>query len=52
MPTGPGLGAVREEELRAAGRALGIREPVLFGFEDQGISTNDAAQQVAARLGT
>lgn len=50
MPTGAGLGAVRETELREAARALGIREPVLFGFEDQGISTNEAAQQVASRL--
>jgi LmbE family N-acetylglucosaminyl deacetylase len=50
MPVGDELGAVREEELRCAARALGIHEPFLLGFQDQGISTHDAAQAVAGRL--
>jgi LmbE family N-acetylglucosaminyl deacetylase len=50
MPVGDELGAVREDELRCAARALGIHEPFLLEFQDQGISTNDMAQQVAGRL--
>jgi LmbE family N-acetylglucosaminyl deacetylase len=50
MPMGDALGAVREEELRASARALGIHEPYLLGFEDQGISTHAVAEEVAARL--
>ena len=50
MPAGDELGAVREAELRCSARALGIHEPFLLGFQDQGISTHDAAQEVAARL--
>jgi LmbE family N-acetylglucosaminyl deacetylase len=50
MPIGDELGAVREGELRASARALGIHEPYLLGFEDQGISTHPVAEEVAARL--
>ncbi len=50
MPVGDRLGAVREEELRAAARALGIHEPYLLGFQDQGISSHEAAEEVASRL--
>ncbi|HEY1203530.1 MAG: PIG-L family deacetylase [Bryobacteraceae bacterium] len=50
MPAGDRLGAVREDELRCAARALGIHEPYLFGFQDQGISTHSVAEEVAARL--
>jgi LmbE family N-acetylglucosaminyl deacetylase len=50
MPIGDALGAVREDELRCAARALGIHEPFLMGFEDQGISSHESAQRVAARL--
>jgi LmbE family N-acetylglucosaminyl deacetylase len=50
MPAGDGLGAVREGELKCAAVALGIHEPYLLGFEDQGISTHAVAEQVAARL--
>lgn len=50
MPVGDELGAVREAELRCAARALGIHEPYLLGFQDQGISTHAAAEEVAARL--
>ena len=50
MPAGDELGAVREEELRSAARALGIHEPYLMGFQDQGIFTHAAAEEVAARL--
>ena len=50
IPAGDALAAVREQELRAAAAALGISPPLLLGFEDQGISTQPAADQVAARL--
>jgi LmbE family N-acetylglucosaminyl deacetylase len=50
MPGGDALGAVREDELRRAARALGIHEPYLLGFEDQGISSHAVAEEVAARL--
>lgn len=50
MPAGDELGRVREEELRSAARALGIHEPFLLGFQDQGIAPSSVAEQVAARL--
>jgi LmbE family N-acetylglucosaminyl deacetylase len=50
VPAGDELGAVREQELRSAARALGIHEPFLFGFQDQGISTHAVAEEVATRL--
>ncbi len=48
MPSGDRLGEVREEEFRQSARALGIHEPFLLGFQDQGISTHAAAEEVAA----
>jgi LmbE family N-acetylglucosaminyl deacetylase len=50
MPVGDELGAVREGELRCAAHALGVHEPYLLGFQDQGISTHAVAEEVAARL--
>ncbi|MGE5645640.1 MAG: PIG-L deacetylase family protein [Acidobacteriota bacterium] len=50
LPAGDELGAVRERELRDAARELGIHEPFLMGFQDQGISTHAAAEEVAAGL--
>jgi LmbE family N-acetylglucosaminyl deacetylase len=50
IPKGDELGAVREEELRCAAAALGVPEPVLLGFEDQGISGLEAATAIAGRL--
>jgi LmbE family N-acetylglucosaminyl deacetylase len=50
LPPGTALGAARERELRLAAAALGIREPVLLGFEDQGISAAPVMEQVAARV--
>jgi len=50
MPAGDRLGAVREDELRAAARALGIRTPYLLGFQDQGLCSHQVAEDVAARL--
>ncbi len=50
IPAGERLGAARERELRCAAARLGIREPILGGFEDQGISAPDAADAVAACL--
>jgi len=47
---GPELGRLREDELRAAARCLGIHEPIAMGFQDQGISTREAAERVAAAL--
>ncbi len=50
MPAGDELGRVREEELRCSARALGIHEPFLLGFQDQGIAPSAAAEQVMARV--
>lgn len=50
IPAGEKLGAAREEELRCAAKALGIHEPFLLGFEDQGISSPAAKAKVAGRL--
>jgi LmbE family N-acetylglucosaminyl deacetylase len=50
IPRGEALGAAREEELRCAAAALGIHEPILLGFQDQGISTQHAADAVAGCL--
>ena len=50
IPPGDALGALREEELRRAAAALGIPEPLLLGFQDQGITTPDVADAVAGRL--
>ena len=50
IPAGEKLGAAREEETRCAAKALGIRDPILLGFEDQGISAAPAADQARDRL--
>ncbi|MFB3828139.1 MAG: PIG-L deacetylase family protein [Bryobacteraceae bacterium] len=50
VPKGPELARVREEELRCAAKCLGIHEPIAMGFMDQGISSRDAAVEVAAAL--
>jgi LmbE family N-acetylglucosaminyl deacetylase len=50
IPPGEELGRVREEELRCAARQLGIHEPFLLGFEDQGIAPPAVAEQVARRI--
>jgi LmbE family N-acetylglucosaminyl deacetylase len=50
LAAGEELGAVREEELRCSCRALGAREPILLGFQDQGIGSPAAIDQVAARV--
>jgi LmbE family N-acetylglucosaminyl deacetylase len=50
MPPGEALGRVREEELRGAAAALGIRPPILLGFEDQEIASQPQADRVGARL--
>jgi LmbE family N-acetylglucosaminyl deacetylase len=50
IPPGDELGTLRAEELRASCRALGIREPYLLGFQDQGFSTSAVAGEVTARL--
>ncbi len=47
MMAGAELAAVREGELRCAAAQLGIHEPFLLGFEDQGISGTAAAVEVA-----
>ena len=50
LAAGEELGAVREEELRCACRQLGIQEPFLLRFQDQGIAAPAVIEQVAARL--
>lgn len=50
IPAGDALAAAREEEARCACRALGLPEPFLLKFQDQGISMPPAADQVVARL--
>ncbi len=50
MPVGDELGRVREDELRCSARALGIHEPFLLGYQDQGIAPSAVAEEVAAKL--
>lgn len=50
LAKGDELGAVREQELRCACRQLGIHEPFLLRFQDQGIASSAVIEQVAARL--
>jgi LmbE family N-acetylglucosaminyl deacetylase len=50
MPIGDELGRVREEELRCSARALGIHEPFLLGYQDQGIAPSSVAEEVAGKL--
>jgi LmbE family N-acetylglucosaminyl deacetylase len=50
LAAGDELGSIREEELRCSCRALGAREPFLLSFQDQGIGTPAAIDQVAGRL--
>ncbi|MCL4402788.1 MAG: PIG-L family deacetylase [Acidobacteria bacterium] len=50
MTPGDHLGAIREGELRCSATHLGIHEPLLFGFQDQGISGPVMMEKVAERL--
>ncbi len=50
IPAGKELGAAREKELRCACQALGIHEPFLLQFQDQGISVPPAMDKIRARL--
>jgi LmbE family N-acetylglucosaminyl deacetylase len=50
MLAGDELGAVREAELRCAARQLGIHEPFLLGYQDQGISSAQVADEIAGRV--
>jgi len=50
IPAGEALARVREQESRCACKEMGIREPFLLGFQDQGISTAAEMDQVVARL--
>jgi LmbE family N-acetylglucosaminyl deacetylase len=50
IPAGETLGAAREEELRRAAAALGIREPIFWGFQDGDISGSALADAIGARL--
>ena len=50
IPAGDQLGAARENELRCACKALGIHEPFLLQFQDQGISVPPEMAKVLARL--
>jgi LmbE family N-acetylglucosaminyl deacetylase len=50
MAAGEELGAVREEELRCACRQLGIHEPFLLGFQDQGIAAPAVIEQTRGEV--
>jgi LmbE family N-acetylglucosaminyl deacetylase len=50
MPAGDELGTVREGELRCAARQLGIHDPFLLGYQDQGISSAHMADEIAGRV--
>ena len=50
MAKGDALGAVREDELRCAAGHLGIREPFLLRFQDQGLASSMVIEEVAQRL--
>jgi LmbE family N-acetylglucosaminyl deacetylase len=50
MAAGPGLGGVRAEEFRCSARLLGAREPILLGYEDQGIAALDVFWEIVGRL--
>jgi LmbE family N-acetylglucosaminyl deacetylase len=50
LPPGDRLGAIREEELRCAAKHLGVLDPILFRFQDQGISDYGAMESIAERL--
>jgi LmbE family N-acetylglucosaminyl deacetylase len=50
ISAGEALAKAREQEARCACQALGIHEPFLLGFQDQGISTPPEMAQVVERL--
>jgi len=50
IPAGDQLGAAREDELRCAAARLGIQEPILLRFQDQGISDPPTLETVATRI--
>jgi len=50
IPMGDELGAAREAELRCAAAKLGIHPPILFRYQDQGISDPRTLEQVGAKL--
>jgi LmbE family N-acetylglucosaminyl deacetylase len=50
LAAGDELAAVRERELRCACRQLGVHEPFLLRFQDQGIASPPVTEEVAARL--
>jgi LmbE family N-acetylglucosaminyl deacetylase len=50
IPAGDQLGKAREAELRCSASALGIREPILLGYQDQGISLPPEMEAIAGKL--
>jgi LmbE family N-acetylglucosaminyl deacetylase len=50
IPPGEQLGSVREGELRCAAERLGIHQPLLFRFQDQGICDPVVMEKAAERL--
>ncbi len=50
IPAGAALGDIRAEELRCSARALGIAEPYLLGYEDQGIAPLGAFWEITERV--
>jgi len=47
---GAELGRVRETELRCSAGQLGVHEPILLGYQDQGISTPPVMREILDRL--
>ncbi len=50
LPAGDVLGDVRAEEFRCSAQVLGLREPWLLGFQDQGIAPLEAFWEVKDRV--
>lgn len=50
IPRGEKLGAAREDEARCSAKALGIHEPILFGFMDGDTWQPPVQRQIATRL--
>src|SRR5580765_5998161 len=50
-PGPEGLGRIREAELRAATRVLGVREPILLGYPDGALDQADPGEAISRIAG-
>ncbi len=50
LAAGDALGDIRAEELRCSARTLGVHEPWLLGFQDQGIAPLEAFWEAMGRI--